>query len=72
MRYVTNQNSTKTSQEKKYSKIKLRNLKTSKNNERNTQKECQGRQTKRLQNQENDQNMIINVMRGMCPNFGRP
>ena len=24
------------------------------NNERNTQKECQGRQTKRLQNEEND------------------
>ena len=36
-------------------KTKLRNLKTSKNNERNTQKECQGRQqTRKLQNQEKE------------------
>ena len=27
---------------------------TSKNNEMNTQKECQGRQTKRVQNEEKD------------------
>ena len=42
-------------QENKYSKTKLRNIKTRKNNERNTQKECQGRQqTRRLQNQEKE------------------
>jgi len=42
------------SQEKKYSKTKLGNFKDKQKNERNTQKECQGRQTKRLQNKEKD------------------
>ena len=41
------------SQEYKYSRKKLRNLKTNRNNESNTQKEYQGRQqTRRLHNQE--------------------
>ena len=33
-------------------------LKTNKKNEKNTQKECQGRQTKRLQNEKNRKSYV--------------
>ena len=54
MKYVTNQNSTQEPKKRNTLRQNYGILKTRKNNEKNTQKKCQGWQTKRLQNEEKD------------------